>query len=304
VQERYAMPLQFEPAERFDLLYPPKKVSTHRLGFDKSSNWQMVPKGGSRHLIIRNAANIAFEASPAAKVNLHPSVQAPDPRNVHIWVDGISEGSCILKGKDRQGTTVGLINLDVVVPRAVKTAFYRLSDAHMSASKNLDDDTVRWLVERVRDIVFDQTNCKIEAVPTAGGALLRDFPVTGKALSVPKTSPLAPDEIDLDQTKPVNVSEELSINLATGASYHVFFAWGLVGANGVTKGVKSLILDSLDPLHMPVTLSHEFVHFLSSQPGLDVLNGGGHDSLNDDLSLTGARMESTSAKFGRTSSFA
>jgi hypothetical protein len=137
---------------------------------------------------------------------------------------GISEGSCILKGKDRQGTTVGLINLDVVVPRAVKTAFYRLSDAHMSASKNLDDDTVRWLVERVRDIVFDQTNCKIEAVPTAGGALLRDFPVTGKALSVPKTSPLAPDEIDLDQTKPVNVSEELSINLATGASYHVFFA--------------------------------------------------------------------------------
>jgi hypothetical protein len=39
---------------------------------------------------------------------------------------------------------------------------------------------------------------------------------------------------------------------------------------------------------MPVTLSHEFVHFLSSQPGLDVLNGGGHDSLNDDLMFDGS----------------
>jgi hypothetical protein len=39
----------------------------------------------------------------------------------------------------------------------------------------------------------------------------------------------------------------------------------------------------LDAAKMPVTLAHEFVHFLSANPGLEAVNAGGHDPLKDDL---------------------
>ena len=145
----------------------------------------MILKGGSRHLILRNATDLTFEATPTAKVNLHPSIDPRNPRITDIWVDGISEGSCIRRAKNRLGAIMGLINLEVVAPRIVKTAFYRLVDSKRSGSSTLDDNTVKQLDERLV-VVWDQTSCMMEALPTSAATSCATF---RRSAVGPKTAP-------------------------------------------------------------------------------------------------------------------
>jgi hypothetical protein len=63
-----------------------------------------------------------------------------------------------------------------------------------------------------------------------------------------------------------------------GADYHVIFVWKIDGShtNGMTQGNVTLLDQSLPVNQRPLTLAHEFVHFLS-------VTGSGHDSDLTDL---------------------
>jgi hypothetical protein len=119
-------------------------------------------------------------------------------------------------------------------------------------------------VDAVNSIVSIQVDCML--TPSGDGALrdLSDSRDFGRAVDINKTNIFSFTGMDGD------------------AGYHVIFVWAIDGphSNGITKSNVTLLDASLAENKRPITLAHEFVHFLC---GSGIVTVTDHDDQQDDL---------------------
>jgi len=203
------------------------------------------------------------------------SVKGPAGRTGLMVLEGVSPGTgATLELRNATGKAVDSIAVAVAPFNSFKVRYYNLIDGKGRKAvstidfapppPNFSPATLTDLTDRVNSIVSTQCDCML--VPNGGGTMID--------LSTPDDMG---DRVNGDRFNIFRFG-----NMDTDAQYHVVFVWVIEGAhsNGITKTNTTLLEASLSLGKRPLTLAHEFVHFLS---GSGVVTVGDHDDNETDL---------------------
>lgn len=281
------MPVQITSLNDFDYAAINSRTSDmgkvaliHRWGFDPVAKFQRISVAGRRLLSTQGGPtdDLTFKVTGAATcriVSQDMFFKGPAGRNGLLVLEGVSPGTgAKLELQNKAGKAVDSIEVAVAEFNSFKIRYYNLIDGKSRKAvstidfaplpPNFSPVTLTDLTDKVNSIVSTQCDCML--FPNGGSTMID--------LSTPN-----------DMGERVN-GDMFNIfrfgNMDKNAQYHVVFVWAIAGGhtNGITKNNTTLLQASLSLGKRPITLAHEFVHFLS---GSGVITVGDHDDKETDL---------------------
>jgi hypothetical protein len=220
---------------------------------------------------------VPSDSGPAKVTDLDMSWTDNAGKNGIITIEGVAPGECQLYLLDG-GRQLDAITIKVVPCRRVVTRFYNMIDGvgHTGISDPASDPNfslgeLSALIDGVNQIVFAQSYVLMAA---SGSGVLKDANFAPHNFG---------DHIDKDD-RSLRTIIPFADDPDPDAAYHVFFVWSIKEdatsrerTLGATVPEFTLILSDLDKTQRILTLSHEFVHWLSDTSGTS------HDAKQSDL---------------------
>jgi hypothetical protein len=252
---------------------------THTWGFDAESRFLNLGVGSRKQLSTvggdpKGMSVVVEPTSICTLVGFPNLTDKISDRTGFITLEGVAEGDAEIRLVNAGGKTVDKVAIKVVTTRVVKVRFYNLLDGvGHKAITDPDNDAffspgaLQRLAEAVNAIVGFQSDV---FMALSGTGLIKDLTFSDNI----------GDQVNMDNLK------GFISDLDPDAQYHVGFVWGISGprSNGTTKTNFTLLKNGLGDAKRQVTLSHEFVHFLTG--GMDTKHD--HDDRQSDLMFESA----------------
>lgn len=282
------MPIQITNALEYDYgavnLPNRPKGSTplvHTWGFDPTAKYQRIAAPSARRLLSTKGGSVAglsFKVTGPPNIKIvseDMSFKGTGGREGLVCIEGVTAGAGTkLELQNAAGKTIDAIDVEVAPFVGIKVRYYNLIDGKgrhgvstvpfAPVPADFNGPALTDLTDNVNSIVATQCDCFLAA--NGKGAIID--------LGTPKDMK---NQVDINDVNIFSFGD-----MDADAQYHVIFVWSIAGghSNGITRSNVTLLDASLSLEKRPITLAHEFVHFLS---GSGVVTVGDHDDQNSDL---------------------
>lgn len=249
-------------------------------GFDRavSPNWQMVPRGWPRTVVVRGAGALIPELIPAGIARL---TYRRVGRDHHLTIKGLKEGKGYIRFVPNAGfvgpvPNSDMLEISVKTEVKIRTAFHYVKDnaGHATTRRQADLDNLIRGVNRILDF---QANVRMYKKSTRTITVPQNLGATVRFSSHLPAVAAAEHEWD-----------DVTAFADAAADFNVFFVWSYEQDNtpavnntraGTLAGEKNCLMqDAINGSHAE-TLAHETIH----------LRGiGAHSGTNTHLIASGA----------------